>query len=726
MNYKSFYSRILSVLLILVMFGCAGTMDTTKETKTPSVVKDAYVDLDTVTAKRFDTGKMWTFEHAPLDYFEKTYNFRPSETWLQQTQLSAIKFANWCSSSFVSADGLILTNHHCIDFIINRFQEQGEDIPENGFYAKTLEEERKVPGLSVTQLVLIKDVTDEVVAATDAASDDKQKVELRDRKIAELERAYSDESGLDCRVTILYHGGKFSMYCYKKYEDVRVVLINERAIGMYGGDPDNFTYPRYNADFAFLRAYGEDGKPLQTENFFKWNVDGPQAGEPLFVVGNPGSTQRLKTVAQLEYFRDYTYKNNDFLNGGMVDVLYNMMEMYPEQEKQINAQLLFLANSAKVYEGVLEGLRDPLFMARKKDFEDNFKSQIKGNPELSAKYGHVWDGIEGTRNELRKTAPEYYALTLSPRMQSEYFTMGADLYKLAKQLQLPEADREDAYKGSSLDATAAAIYKSQMDVKVQKMILALNSDFIAMNLPELHPLRTKMMGNMKGSVAAEGLLNKSVLTSAESVKEIAGKGAEAILASGDPFVEYAKYKDEHLDAIQKQRQEITETEEALENLLGRALYEVYGTSIPPDATFTLRISDGVMKKYEYNGTIAPTFTTFHGLYDRYYSHEKQLPWDLPERWVNYDADFDLGTQYNFISTNDIIGGNSGSPVINKNREVVGVAFDGNIESLPGNFIYTTEANRTVSVSSKGIYEIVKDLYKAERLARELQTGGIVD
>ncbi|GAB4129536.1 MAG: S46 family peptidase [Ignavibacteriales bacterium] len=708
-----------SLLLALLVIGCSAN-----QVSQNSIYYPKHFDLDTIKAKKFDTGKMWTFENAPLDYFDKTYSFRPTQEWLDDVRLSALKFANWCSASFVSEDGLILTNHHCVDFITDRFQNEGENIKNNGFYATTMEEERKVPDLFVDQLALIQDVTDEVIKAYNQGKDPKESTELKNKKIKELEENYSKETGLICKVTSLYNGGKFSLYGYKRYNDIRAVYVNESDMGLWGGDPDNFTYPRYGADFAFMRAYDENGKPLKTEHFFKFSETGAQPDEPLFVVGNPGSTQRLKTIAQLEYYRDFTYRNNAFRLKGMVDNMYELMREYPDKAEEIKNTLFMITNSEKVNIGIYKTLIDPVFFARKKAFEKEFKAKVMAKPELAKKYGHIWEGIERTRAELRMTAPERSAFKFNPRMSPVFFNVANNLIEYAEQMKLPEEKRAAKYQKKNLDSTIVSIFPEKIDMPAELKKIRLQADVITLNMGTDDLTAQKFTGGKKYNEAVNFVKSKSVIMSEEGVLNLVRKGPDAILNSDDPFISIILSTRDRIKELDKKANEIQQTEMALEDQLGQALYEVYGVSIPPDATFTLRISDGVMKSYEYNGTVAPLYSTFYGMLDRYYSNNGEYPWNLPERWANPSEDFDPSTPFNFISTNDIVGGNSGSAVINKNAEVVGAAFDGNIESLEGSFLYDQTSNRTVSVASQAILEILENVTNAKRIVAELKAGKI--
>ncbi len=716
---QSAHRNFLNIIFLLIFLSFAACSSGEKIQSENPKPESAQSEYDTVKAKRFDTGKMWTFEDAPLNYFEEEYNFSPSEEWLEDARMSALKFASWCSASFVSQDGLIMTNHHCVDFIIPKIEREGEDISETGFYAETLEDERKVAGVYVDQLVRVEDITAQIKAAEEGGI-------AVSEKIAEIEENYSEETGLICKVQPLYEGAKYSLYCYKRYDDIRAVFIVEYNVGFFGGNPDNFSYPRYNLDAAFMRAYDENGEPLKTDHYFEWSEDGADEGELLFVIGNPGSTERLKTMAQYEYLRDVDYNNASFILNGMMNIYQTMVDKYPERKKEFEGKLIYTGNSAEVYKGLVEALNDPYLMARKKDFEDELKKQINADPELQEKFGHIWSSMNELKSEQRKYGKRLAAYNYSSSSMPVYFSLADELIKLAKQKGMPESARMEEYKNEDLDSTIADIYPAKIDEEVEKLKLALRADYIIMNLGKEDPIVQKMFGGRTGMKAAEYALDNSLVASKEKLKDLASKNSEEILNSGDPFIYFIQQTSNDWREYKSRIEEIENSEKSLENELGRAVYAIYGTSIPPDATFTLRINDGKMKGYNYNGTFAIPKTTIYGIYDRYFGSDGEFPWDLPEKWVNYPEDFDLTTTFNFVSTNDIVGGNSGSPVINKNQEIVGLAFDGNIESLPGSFLYSSEANRMVSVASSGILEIVSKIYKAERLAGELKAGKIVE
>ena len=713
---KFFKFNISAIILSFVMLGSLSSFAQTNSN---------WLKLDTVKSGKFDTGKMWTFEYPPLKYFESEYNFRPTQQWLDNVRMSALRFANYCSASFVSADGLVMTNHHCGRRSIVQVTKEGEDLMNNGFFAKTLKDERPVPGLYVDQLVLIKDVTKEVQEAIDKGKTPEEKAKFKNEIFQKINDRESKNSGLRTSITTLFNGGKYSLYGYKRYNDVRLVFAPEEEAAYFGGDPDNFTYPRYDLDCSFFRVYDKEGKPLKTEHYFHWSPNGSKPGEPVFVVGNPGRTSRLKTVAQLEYYRDIQYPRTLDLLNGLMNVYSQMMKKHPERVAKLQNSYFGFSNSQKAYTGMLKGLRNPILMQRKIDFENNFKKAVHSNPELNSLYGNLWGKIENTRAQLRKISNENFGLRLIPFTSAKYFSVAQKLVKLAKELKKPEDKRSALYQGDELKTTIKDIFPKKFDYEMNNLLLLYQiktwHDYLGAN----YPLYKKITDGKTGKEALKYMLDNSEITNAEKVKELVDNGPDDILESDDPFIYFVIHTKVRKDELSAKIKKITDEENEYSQLLGRALFDVYGTSIPPDATFTLRLADGVVKGYPYNGTKAPPYTTMYGAFDRYYSFGKKDPWRLPESWLKAEKDLRLETPIDFVSTCDIIGGNSGSPVINQNAQVVGLAFDGNIQSLPGNFIYRTEQNRTVAVDSRGLVEAISKVYKATRLSEELKTGVMV-
>ena len=524
----------------------------------------------------------------------------------------------------------------------------------------------------------------------------------------------------------LYNGGKYSLYLYKRFDDVRLVFAPELQVAHYGGEEDNFTYPRYGLDVTFFRVYDDDGKPYQPDHFFNWSKSGAKEGEGVFVIGNPGSTNRLSTTAQLEYYRDVQYPFISNLLNNRMDALLTYTEMFPEKEEEMRTGILSIANGQKAYMGRLSGLRNDVLVQRRRDFDRQFKAEVMKRPELKEKYGHVWDEIAETRMQTRAVANDLYAFRTGGLGVSAFFGKAAQLVNLADQLAKPEEERSEAYVGGKLELTKKAIARPvRTDIDLDRLTLERQLKLMAQMLGKDDPVIQQLLQGRNCVDAARALIDASMLQDSAKLAMIVDAAPGSIETCKDDFVAAARLAMPRYQEATRVARETSARDQVNRTLLGRALFDVYGTKIPPDATFTLRIADGVVQGYEYNGTLAPAHTTFHGMYDRYYSFPGHKSWDIPDRWKNPPAEFDMSTPLDFASTNDIIGGNSGSPMINLNREVVGLIFDGNIESLPGDFIFAEDmGNRTVSVHSSGILEAVRHIFRAERVARELERGSL--
>lgn len=665
-------------------------------------------------ASPYDFGKMWTFENPPKSWFKEQYNMDVKDEWFDHVRKSALRFATWCSASFISPDGLIMTNHHCSRDVVTNLQKEGENFDKNGFYAATLADERKAEGLFVEQMILAEDITAFVKEKTKIAKNDTELAELQKSALDEARKMYSEKEGwkgLRLQTVTFYSGGKFSIYGYKRYNDIRLVWIPELDLGFFGGDPDNFTYPRYNLDATFWRAYDEEGKPLNTSaNYLKFNKNGAGEGEPVFVVGNPGRTERYRTVAQLQYDRDYRYpfsyrflKNrNDMLNKEYDKIKNDPSKEYEAQE--LLNQIANVANSMKAFGGIVKGLRDTMLFNRKVEMENSIRAKSPG-----LKY---WDEMADMYKVLN---PNGWAIThLSPSpLRGRIFMLMHDLVNYEAMV----ANNDDQAKKDKLKASIMDKLPALNDAKEREMLALLFSEIEA-DIYSGDMTLSKITGKKTIAQTLDYMYRQTDFTDSKKVEKYFAK-EHRMHKNDDPLLEMARVLVNKFKDASKLFQESTPARQALEAKIANQVFQVYGDKLPPDATFTLRISDGVVKGYDYNGTTAPVSTTYFGLYDRYYSHKMTFPWSLPERWKNPSMEL-LKSPFNFVSTNDIIGGNSGSPVVNKNREVVGLAFDGNIESLPGNFIFDDEFNRTVSVHAGGIYAALKYMFKADRILAELE------
>jgi len=666
-------------------------------------------------ASPFDFGRMWTFENPPFEWFKEAYNMEADQEWFDNVRKSSLKFASWCSASFVSPDGLIMTNHHCSRDVAISIQNEGENFDNNGFYATNLEDERRVPELFVEQLIRVEDITERVHSKVKNAKTDAEAASIALQALEDIKSDFANRKDwmhLRLETVTYYSGGKYSLYGYKRFNDIRLVLIPENDLGFYGGDPDNFTYPRYNLDFTFWRAYDENGKPMNTSaHYYKFNIDGIEEGTPVFVVGNPGSTERYRTNAQLQYDRDHRFK---YLLRWLTNrrdlmlVEYNAKSI--EDKNKIDAQELLgtinnLSNSIKAYEGIQGGLHNKSFMNRKKQMEENIKSASPGI--------NYWTDLE---NEYNKLTPHGWAIShLAPSaLRGNAFVFMHQLAAYKKELESGQAKEDDLEENKK---TLIEMAGSLDNAKEKEMLVLLLNEVKTDIYPGDNTLTRLLEGKNINDYVNDLFAKSKILKSPDSASKCISK-KNNIIKSKDPLVKASVILSNRYNEAATAFGSSNAKRKALEAKIANQAFNVYGTSLPPDATFTLRISDGIVKKYNYNGTTAPIMTTYFGLYDRHYSNDQTFPWALPDKWENPSLEL-LKSPLNLISTNDIIGGNSGSALINAKGEAVGLIFDGNIESLPGNFIFDEEANRSVSVHAGGIHAALKHVYKAKRLIQEL-------
>ena len=665
-----------------------------------------------------ETGKMWQFDVPPLEYWNKRYGFQPSTGWLNHARLSALRYAGNCSASFVSGQGLVMTNHHCARECIESVNQTGEDLLANGFVAATMADERRCKTVFLDQLQQITDVTPKVQAAIGKAAPEAAAA-LRSATIASIEKeCIGAATDVFCQVVTLYRGGQYKLYRFRRFSDVRLVMAPESQMAFFGGDPDNFTYPRYDIDMSFVRAY-VDGKPAAIEHHFTWSKAGAKEDDLLFVIGNPGSTGRLNTISQLNYLKEVSYPAQLSTLDRRIGVVEQLSAISEERSKALRNQYFSLQNSRKAIGGYQSGLLDPGLMAQKKAWEADFKKRVAANPTYQLKYGKAWTEVALVQTELRATA-----------VKRRYYTFNADLSRLLPiagmfvryndELSQPDSLRLPAYREANRkQLELAMVAGAPIDTVAER--LWLTGWFTAMEkeLPVTDPVRRAALGGRSPASAAEAMLRATTLVSPEQRVALFTSGEAGISASKDPFIVLARVIDP-LDRSQtKQVQALASRESAATELIARALLATYGNSVAPDATFSLRISDGQPKRYPMNGTFAPAFTTFYGLYDRSIGFESKGAWTLPERWQQRKDSLALATPYNVASTNDIIGGNSGSPVINRDAEVVGLIFDGNIEGLPNRFLFTEYQARAVYLDSRGIVEALRSVYGARALADEL-------
>jgi hypothetical protein len=713
----------LAALLAGALSGCASAPATTATAPAPAPAATASNAPSSAMAtvdpahpiKEF--GTMWTFDAPPLAYWKARYGFTPDQGWLDRVRLASVRIPG-CSASLVSSNGLVMTNHHCGRECTAEVSAKDTNYIESGWAARSIADEKKCPMLWADQLQSIEDVTTRVRGAVTGATPDAQ-VEQRTAAIAAIEQECKTQTRLNCQVVTFYQGGMYSLYRYKRFDDVRLVMAPEGDIAFYGGDPDNFTYPRYDLDLTLLRIY-ENGKPLQPKDYLKWSANGAAEGDVVFVTGNPGSTGRLNTLAQMEYLRDVSYPNNLEIYEQLLGTYRDLSKRSPEAQREYQNQIFGLENSKKAVTGYRSGLLDSAIMARKRAFEADFRRRIAADPQLQARYGSAWDEIAAAQRELASFYPKqrFYGFAFGG---STLMQVAGQLVSLPAESTRPDSARLAPYRGPALEKLRTQLAgEIPIDTAFEIGVLTAQLRAAQKALPAGDPFLQAALGGRTPEAAAESIVRGTRITTREGRQALVQGGAAAVASSTDPAIVLARRMYELNRPLAEREARLNAVSSANAERVGQSLFAAYGTTLPPDATFTLRITDGVVKGYPMNGTLAPYKTTFYGLYDRAASFDNKPPFKLPARWAQRRDRLDMSTPFDFVSTNDIIGGNSGSPVINRNAEVVGLIFDGNIESLPNRFIFTDDVARSVSVSSRAITEALRKMYDAGRVADELE------
>jgi len=663
---------------------------------------------------------MWPFNNVPRAEIKKKYGFEVTDEWLNKVRLASVRFNNGGSGSFVSPNGLVLTNYHIVEDIVGEVSTPEKDLAKEGFVARTRAEEIKAPSLELNVLQSIEDVTSRVNGAVKADTTDAQAFAAKRAEIAAIEAESTKATGLRSDVVTLYQGGQYNLYRYKKYTDVRLVFVPEFQAAFFGGDPDNFNYPRFNLDMALVRVY-ENGQPVKPESYFKWSTAGVKEGNLVFVTGNPGSTSRLDTVAHLEELRDTSIPIILRLLERREAMMKKYMALGEEQTRQGQNELNSVQNSLKVYRGQLKGLQDPALMARKQKEEQALRKAIAENPERQKTYGNAWDAIAKAHQTYPTYIKERRIFEQMGGFNSTYFGFARALVRLAEENAKPNNERILEYTDARRASLELALYSpAPIHNDFEELKLADSLGFMVELLGADHPLVKQVLNGKTPEARADEMITGTKLGDVAVRKELAAGGKAAIDASTDPMIVVARMIDAKAREVRKRYEsELTGVERANYAKIARALFETEGTKLYPDATFTLRLSYGAVEGYMENGQKVPAFTTIGGLFARSDKFKHEFPYNLPERWVAKKSALNLNTPFNFVSTNDIIGGNSGSPTINQNGELVGLIFDGNIQSLVGDFMYDQSVNRAISVDSRGMLEVLKKVFGASEIVSEL-------
>ncbi len=653
---------------------------------------------------------MWTFDNLPLAKIKQAYGVELSPQWIGNVQASAARLNIGCSSSVVSPDGLVLTNHHCVLECAQNLSDASHDYVNGGFTVNSREEERTCPGM---QAEILETITDETKTLNDTTHGltGQAFVKALGAKEAELEKSVcGDDKTLRCQVISFYQGGQYELYKYHKYTDVRLVFAPEFQAAFFGGDPDNFNFPRYALDVGFLRLY-ENGKPVHAEHYLKWNPNAPKEGEATFVVGNPGTTERGLTPYQLESRRDVslpaTLINLSELRGRLI----RFGEETPENKRIAKDTLFGVENSFKAYSGEELALVDPAIIQGKQKEEAYLKSTLKGVDANSDPWA-----------DMAATTVDYKRLRLSEsyldRMPGDLLSYARTIVRGVKEREKPSADRLPEYADSRLPAveanlfSTAPIYKNLEELQVEFTLSKARE-----NLTADSPVTKLLLGKESPEGLAQRLVNGTHLDDVAVRKQLWNSTWAQLQASDDPMIQYAiKIDDQARQVRTEWEAKVTGPTQIAAEKIARIRFAAYGTSTYPDATFSLRLSYGKVAGWTYNGTTVPAYTYMGGLFDRATGQE---PFNAAPKFLAAKDRIDPTKVYDFVTTNDIVGGNSGSPVINAKGEVIGAAFDGNILSLGGSFAYDGSVNRCVVVSTGAITEALSKVYGREALVKEL-------
>lgn len=660
---------------------------------------------------------MWTFDNFPSEAVAKKYNFKPDTAWLENVRLSSARLAGGCSASFVSASGLVMTNHHCAHSCIEQNSSKSKDLVKEGFLAKSQAEEKKCPEMEVNQLVDIHDVTERMNAATQD-KDGKAFADAQKAETAKIRQECATDATIRCDVVTLYQGGQYALYKYKRYQDVRLVFAPEFSIAFFGGDPYNFTFPRYDLDLSFVRVY-DNGKPLATKNFFPFSPAGAKEGELTFTSGHPGRTSREATIAELLYARDYAFPRQLAYSSELRGLLTEFQKRGPEQKRISNHSLFGTENGLKSMKGSREALVDAAFFQSKVDAENALRKKIAENKEWQKEYGDAWDLISNAIEKQKTFAVRYSFLEGRNGFSSELFGLARGLLRLADEKEKPNETRLREYVDANIPSmkqeflSDAPIY-DELEIARLGFSLTKLREYLGAD----DPIVKKVLGKKSPDALAAELIKGSKLKSIAYRKELFEGGKKAVDASKDPLIAMARLIDGESRALRERMEnEISSAIDKGHEKIAKARFAIHGKSIYPDATFTLRLSYGSVEGIANGDAKQAPITSIGGVFGIETGEE---PFDLPKSWLKAKNKLDGQTPFNFISSNDIVGGNSGSPVINQKAEIVGLIFDGNLPSLGGRYGFDPKNNRAVSVHSAAILEALEKVYGADHLISELR------
>jgi hypothetical protein len=662
---------------------------------------------------------MWTFDNVPRALIKQKYGFDVTDQWLEHVRLASARVGNSASASFVSPNGLLFTNQHVGRDQVTKLSTPERDFVRDGFYAAARDQELKCPDMEINVLVSYEDVTTRVQGAVKPGATDKEAADQRQAEMAAIEKACVAQTGLKCDLVTLYSGGEYWLYRNKTYTDLRLVFAPEEQIAYFGGDYDNFTYPRWNFDITFVRAY-ENGQPAQTPHFLTWSANGAADGELIFVPGYPGSTARLLTVAQLQYQRDMGNPLQMQVWASRADALMRFAKRGPEQDRRSSAGRLGLANSMKRLVGQQDGLKNPRIFRKKEEDEAALRAKIAVNPEWQKAYAPAFEQIAHAYAELPKYAKR---LAFSNLTASRLAGMASTFVRYSEEVPKPNAQRYPEFSDARLESLKATLQSSApiyMDMEEAQLAAWLDDAATVLGADDLFV--TAALGGQPAGVVVKAVMAATTLADPIARKALVTGGPAAIRASTDPLIALARRVEPIVRALRTwQEEQIQSVEAAAGTKIAQARFAVYGKHAYPDANMNLRLEYGTVAGYEEDTTLVPHKTTFYGLYERAAAFNDKPPFSLPPRWRDGKSILDLSTPFNFAYTADTIGGNSGSPVINRAGEICGINFDSNVQKLPNRYLYIDEAegSRAVGVHSAGVVEGLRKIYKADALVREL-------
>jgi hypothetical protein len=673
--------------------------------------------LSPARAPRADEG-MWTYDQVPSKLLKERYGFTTDAAFLDHLRLSSVNL--YASASFVSADGLILTNHHVALGAVQRLSTPENNFVRDGFFAASLADEISIPGTTVSVLLSINDVTERVHGAIKAGATAAEAQAQQEAAMAKIEDEVSQKGGGRGEVVTLYGGSRHVLYRYKEYADVRLVFVPELQAAFFGGDYDNFTYPRYDLDLAFLRAY-EDGKPANVSHFLATNAAGAKAGDLVFVSGHPGSTDRLQTYAMLEYLRDLVLPDRLTRLKERRELLNAYSKRGPEQARRARTYLYFIENSIKSAEGEFGGLKDPSLMATKKAAETALRAAVAKDPSISSAQ-KAWPEIDAAMVWARAHEKERaYKTELGRR---GLLGKALEILRYSEEAPKPDNDRLPDFHEADLPElvrdlqTPSPIFKD-----LEEVVLTYELQRLLDGLGAGDPLVKALLGGQSPAAAARRALEGSKLDDAALRKELMKDKGRAVAKCKDPLLELARLADPIMRETQKQfRERVDAVQDQSLTQIAQAAFAVYGTDTYPDATGTLRLAFGKVAGYPFATTLVPPFTTYYGLFDRAYSFGNEGDFKLPSKTEAAKERIDPMVPLNFVCTADITGGNSGSPVVDREGRLVGLVFDGNMQSHPNTFVYDEKQARCVAVDIRGILEALRKIYGANRLADEMVAG----